>query len=148
MEIIVLKATYELDDAILFELTIDGDFAYYAYRADDPYSGAIGMFLAAWLIEHEDEILPWVDPPPSPYNFQITTLWGRLTEDEAEEFDEAVSVTGPLKTRKQFNLATSMTSDSELFAWVRDILVGLFGETRADELLAEATMSRGEIAPE
>lgn len=142
MEIIVLKATYEPDGAILFDLDIEGEFSYFAYRANDPYSGVIGLFLTAWILEHENEILPWIEPEPQPYLFRVIALWERLTDDEAEAFDEIASTKGPLRIRKQFALATSMQSDSELFLWVEEILVGLFGETRTAELLSR-TLGEG-----
>jgi hypothetical protein len=110
----------------------------FTYAADDPYSGAFGVEVGNWLASNPDKIEAYVPPPPQPYNFQITNLWDRLTEDEAEEFDGEATTASPLKLRKQFATATSMMSDSELFAWVRNILTGLFGETRADELLAQA----------
>lgn len=137
MVITVLKATYEPDNAILFELDIDGDFSYFAYRANDPYSGAIGLFLTDWIEQYEDQIEPWVDPGPQPYNYQILWLWERLTDEEADEFDGAVTTRLPVRLRRQFALATSMQSDGELFDWVRTILIDLVGETRALAVLAE-----------
>jgi hypothetical protein len=109
----------------------------YATSPDDTF-GLNPMF-RQWLVDHQGEyvIVPYIAPPPAPYNLQIATLWDRLSEDEAEMFDTAVATASPLKMRKQFLLATSMMSDSELFAWVKSLLVGLFGEARATELLAQ-----------
>jgi hypothetical protein len=86
--------------------------------------------------EADGNVAPYVAPPPTPYEYLIGTLWGRMTDDEAEEFDSASMTASPLKMRKQFQLAISMTSDSELFAWVKALLASLFGGSRADELLA------------
>jgi hypothetical protein len=145
----VVEARYTLgDDGVAFILSVihhigdvteTEDAMGYVYRADDPYSGAMGVWAAAWLSEHIDEVLPYIVPPPAPprpYNFPIGTLWERMTDDEAEEFDTATATASPLKTRKQFLVATSMMSDGDLFAWVKAILVGLLGEARARELLA------------
>lgn len=111
------------------------------YRADfvsipdDPYG--LGPAVRQWLVDNPDfPRTPYTPPPPSPYPFLVETLWSRMTENETEEFDGGASTASPLKTRKQFAVATSMQSDSELFAWVRNILVGLFGAARADEILA------------
>lgn len=110
----------------------------YPYNEDDPY-GILAAAIRQWLIDHEGEytILPYIPPPPAPYLYMIETLWSRMTDEEAEEFDAAVTVASPLKVRKQFLVATSMMSNSELFTWTKNILVGLFGETRANVLLAE-----------
>lgn len=112
------------------------DFGWIPFTASPTDVEEHGRDLYAAALE-AGNIGPYVAPPPQPYDFQIGSLWDRLTDDEAEEFDSAASTASPLKMRKQFQLATSMLSDSELFAWVRGILVGLFGETRADELLVE-----------
>ena len=109
----------------------------YASNPTDPYG--LGPAVRQWLIDNEGSyvIIPYVAPPPSPYTFQVATLWGRLTDDEAEEFDTASMTASPLKMRKQFLLAVQMNSDSELFAWLLALLTSLFGATRAAALLVE-----------
>jgi hypothetical protein len=78
----------------------------------------------------------WDPLPPPPYTLNISTIWGRMTDEEAEAFDAAVSTTPPLRLRKQFQSASTMKSDSELFTWVRNVLIGVSDATRADEILA------------
>jgi len=116
---------------------------------DDQFG--MGPVVRQWLVDHEGEytILPYVAPPPVPYDYQINVLWTRLTDDEAEEFDAASTTASPLKMRKQFATATSMLSTGELFAWVKTLLINLFGSDRAEDLLADEMLraGNGEEAP-
>lgn len=82
---------------------------------------------------------PWSVLPPQPYILPVYVIWMRMTDDEAEEFDSAISAASPLRLRKAFNTATNLTSGSELFLFVRNILINIFDETRADEIVAIPT---------
>lgn len=79
---------------------------------------------------------PWLALPPQPYTLPVAVLWLRMSDEEAEEFDGVVSIASPLRLRKAFGTASSLNSEAELFTFVRNILVGLFGEERADEIMA------------
>jgi hypothetical protein len=72
----------------------------------------------------------------SSYVLPIDLLWMRMTDEEAEEFDAAISA-APLRQRKAFNVATTLTYGSELFLFVRSLLVTIAGEVRADVIMAE-----------
>ena len=137
----VLSATHDFDDAILFVLnTVEDPHMPFAYRESDPYSGELGLWLTQWLIDNADQVQPYVAPPPPPpvpYSFAIDTLWGRMTDEEAETFDSAMAVASPLRLRRQFQSAQTMMSDSELFTFTQGVLSGALTEARATELLAQ-----------
>lgn len=124
--------------SMIIRFDLDGELMEgpFGYRPEDAAESTAQI--KQWLIDHEGEytVLPYVEPPPAPYELQIATLWDRMTDDEAEEFDAAVSTASPLKTRKQFQLAVSMTSDSDLFVWTKALLATLFGDARAAVLVA------------
>lgn len=94
-----------------------------------------------WLIDHvgEYEIIPYVyvPPIPVPYNIAISSLWTRMTDDEAEGFDTAMSTATPLRLRKAFNAASSITSETELFLFVKGVLDTSIGPARAVIVLAQ-----------
>lgn len=90
----------------------------------------------AWILAG-NLVSPYVPPPPQPYSLAIDTLWSRMTDLEATDFDDAMSVAQPLRLRRQFNTAMTMMSGSEIFAFTRGVLVTVVTETRADEILAE-----------
>lgn len=108
----------------------------YATASFDP-EPAGAAFFARVVAESGENIGAYVEPPPAPYTFQISTLWSRLTDDEAETFDGAMATASPLRLRKQFNLATSMVSDSELFTFTKGVLTTSLTAQRAAVILAE-----------
>lgn len=120
------------------------------WDGSEPPSGLIEVPTAP---EHASQIWDFVtetwSPPPVPiYSLQVSNIWGRMSDEEAETFDAAVATAPPLRLRRQFQSATAMNSDSELFGFVENILVGLFDQLRTDELLAEGLPSASlELAP-
>lgn len=76
------------------------------------------------------------EPAPLEYVLQISVFWTRMTDEEAEDFDGAMATASPLRLRRAFNSATSMTSETELFLFVRAVLVGVVSTTRADAIMA------------
>lgn len=109
----------------------------YVSRPDDPYG--LNPAIRQWLIDHEGEyeILPYVPPPPQPYSFDVASLWNRVTDDEADSFDAAIATAPPLRLRKQFNLTSSMMSDSELFVWTKNVLLTVTTAARADIIMGQ-----------
>jgi hypothetical protein len=109
----------------------------YVSNPDDTYG--LGPTIRQWLVEHEGEyvIQPYVEPPPQPYSINVSTLWGRMTDEEAEAFDSAMATASPLRLRRQFLSAQTMMSDSELCTFARGVLVTVVTEIRCDELLAQ-----------
>ena len=63
------------------------------------------------------------------------TLWERLTNDEAEQVNAAMS-TQPFRTRQIFLTANAFRSDHELWPLLESMATDLFGKARAVELLA------------
>lgn len=93
------------------------------------------------LPEDDPEVVAFLNPPPPPYTLQMSDFFSRFTnDDEYDAFDAALSVALPAKDRRAFNVATSLRSDSYLFAWARVVLVGVVGESRADEIMAPSTV--------
>jgi hypothetical protein len=105
-----------------------------------------GQELYAAIIASGVPIAPYVAPPPQPYSLPVSAFWGRMTDLEAEDFDAAMSTASPLRLRRQFNSATSMASDGELFAFVRGVLVTVVTSARADELMANGNFTEA-MAP-
>lgn len=93
------------------------------------------------LPEDDPEVVAFLNPPPPPYTLQMSDFFSRFTDDdEYDAFDAALAVALPAKDRRAFNVATSLRSDSNLFAWARVVLVGVVGESRADEIMAPSTV--------
>lgn len=78
---------------------------------------------------------PYVPPPPMPYSLSVSDMWDRMTEQEAEDFDAAVSVAPPLKSRKAFQSASTLDSASALFTWVKNVLLTVTTAARADVIM-------------
>lgn len=125
----------------------------YVYVQRDENGKIIGTYanFQAGIAEEElpidnPEVVAFLNPPPPPYTLQMSDFFSRfLDDDEYESFDLALSVALPAKDRRAFNVATSLRSDSNLFAWARVVLVGVVGETRADEIMAASvSYSRSE----
>ena len=125
-----MKAQYTEDGMIL--VTYDDDTT--AYVPDDMENRDRQM-LAEWEAEG-NVIEPYVAPPPAPYDLAVSDIWGRMTDAEAEAFDAAMSVAPPLRLRKQFNSASIMTSDSELFNFTKGVLTSSIGAARTGEVMA------------
>ncbi|MGE7367916.1 hypothetical protein ACQKKX_02445 [Neorhizobium sp. NPDC001467] len=95
------------------------------------------VFFARVVEECGDSIGPYVPPPPSPYTLYVSDFWDRMTVEEGDDFDAAMSIATPLKSRRAFNAAVTLQSDSDLFAWVRNVLLGVTTEARAAVIMAQ-----------
>lgn len=62
-------------------------------------------------------------------------LWSRLTNTEAEQV-EAAMATQPIRIQNIFKAASSYRSDHELWPLLSQVARQLFGEPRANEILA------------
>lgn len=93
-------------------------------------------FAEEWLEDNDPEVIAFLNPPPPPYVLPVSVFWTRMTDEEAEDFDGTMATSSPLRLRRAFNSATSMTSETELFLFVRSVLVGSVSSTRADEIMA------------
>lgn len=62
-------------------------------------------------------------------------LYRRATDDEAEKIEAALAA-APVRQRRLFEAAQYLDHADAEFSAMRTALVGLFGEARADELLA------------
>lgn len=139
-EVFSVSATGEPDVFILdVDITDASGQRYrcdYVSRPDDPFG--LAPTIRQWLVDNpEFPITPYVEPPPQPYSLPVSTLWGRMTDLEAEDFDVAMSTASPLRLRRQFNSASTMASDGELFAFVKGVLNTVVSPQRADELMAD-----------
>ncbi|MCL7999982.1 hypothetical protein M8994_17235 [Brucella sp. 21LCYQ03] len=78
-----------------------------------------------------------VEPEPEPAVVVVpsVTLWERMTNNEAEQVEAAMS-TQPFRTRQIFMTAKTFRSDHELWPLLVQMATELFGEMRASELLA------------
>lgn len=81
----------------------------------------------------------WLPLPPQPYTVAVEEMWLRMTDEEAEEFDAAMNTASPLRLRRAFRSANSITSMTEVFGFVQTVMNGLFSATRVGELLAPSS---------
>jgi hypothetical protein len=77
-----------------------------------------------------------IAPKPDPFVkiLPAVTLWERLTENEADQVNEAMA-TQSVRTQRIFTTANTFRSDHELWPLLEQMATELFGETRAAELL-------------
>ncbi len=83
----------------------------------------------------EEYTPPTPEPEPVVIVLPAVTLWERLTEDEADQVNEAMA-TEPVRTQRIFTTANTFRSDHELWPLLEQMATQLFGEERASELLA------------
>lgn len=79
---------------------------------------------------------PVLEPEPVVTVLPAVTLWERLTEEEADQVNDAMA-TQPVRTRRIFTTANTFRSDHELWPLLVEMATDLFGEVRAAELLAD-----------
>lgn len=78
-----------------------------------------------------------LDEPPVVVVLPVNVLFGRMTDEEAESLDTAM-MAEPLRIRRMWATASSFRSDQEPWAVIEGHAIGLFGQDRADEILAQA----------
>ncbi|WP_435655035.1 hypothetical protein [Brucella pituitosa] len=78
---------------------------------------------------------PMPEPEPVVTILPAVTLWERLTEDEADQVNEAMA-TQPVRTQRIFTTANTFRSDHELWPLLEQMAKELFGAERAAALLA------------
>lgn len=74
-------------------------------------------------------------PPPAPTLLPASVFFDRLTEEEAEQLDEAM-MAKPVKFKRAWQAATEFSETADLWPVMREEMVGLFGEERTAELLS------------
>lgn len=89
-----------------------------------------------WLNGEWVYIEPKPEPAP-PIVIPAVTFWECTTEVEGSAI-EAMLNQQPFRIRQIFMTAQSYRSDHELWPLLQSAAIGLFGEARADELLAQS----------
>ena len=84
------------------------------------------------VVEHTP---PIPEPEPVVAILPAVTLWERLTEDEADQVNEAMA-SQPVRTQRIFTTANTFRSDHELWPLLEQMATDLFGAERAATLLA------------
>lgn len=72
-----------------------------------------------------------------PFEVDKDRIWRRATDAEAEQMD-ALLRSQPVRIRRIYDGVSVIRSDGELYGVLRQGLIALFGEGRADELLASS----------
>jgi hypothetical protein len=84
-------------------------------------------------------IAPYVAPAPSKdYVIGKSTPWRRMTDQEAAT-TKAAMATQSVKDQMIYDAAAYLDTSDPLFATMHGMLVSLFGDARADALLAPET---------
>lgn len=114
------------------EVVIDGA----TYWVPDDMTNRHRQELALW--EAEGNTIPsYTLSPMPPYTLPLSVFWARMTDDEAKQFDAAMSTALPLRMRKSFNSSTVLKPDeAELFVFVRDLLTSVTNTERTKEIMS------------
>ena len=84
------------------------------------------------IVKYEPQV---PEPEPVVIVLPAVTLWEGLTEDEADQVNDAMA-TQPVRTQRIFTTANTFRSDHELWPLLEQMATELFGEERAAQLLA------------
>lgn len=92
------------------------------------------------LADDDPEVVAFRNPPQPSQAIVLypVDLWSRMTNAEAEQV-EAAMMGQPVRVQNIFRAASSYRSDHELWPLLQSVAVGLFGETRAAEILAASS---------
>ncbi|RBO90520.1 hypothetical protein [Pseudochrobactrum asaccharolyticum] len=138
----VFSVSADVDEALLIDMDYSGlegrTRAIVAYRESDPYS-PLTPLITQWLADNNPEILPYIPPEPEPeqpISIPAVTFWERTTEAEGTAIETMLNQQ-PFRVRQIFMTAQSYRSDHELWPLLQSAAIGLFGEERAAELLAQ-----------
>lgn len=93
-----------------------------------------------YLADDHPDVVAFSNPPQSSQAIVLypVALWSRMTNAEAERV-EAAMMGQPIRVQNIFRAASSYRSDHELWPLLQSVAVGLFGETRAAEILAASS---------
>ncbi|MGW6779324.1 hypothetical protein ACWF50_14955 [Brucella pseudogrignonensis] len=95
------------------------------------YVGRVGQTLVDFVAEMNSPVIGL-----SKITILATvTFWERLTEDKANQVNEAMA-TQPMRTQRIFATANTFRSDHELWPNVKTMATELFGEHRAAILMS------------
>lgn len=92
--------------------------------------------VSAWEADQE-----WIaeNNIPLPYRIGKSTPWRRMTDTEAVAVSTAIKQQS-IREQMIYDAASYIDSGDPLFDTLKQVLVALFGEKRADELLAPETL--------
>jgi hypothetical protein len=86
------------------------------------------------LPDDHPDVVAFLNPPPPPYTIFKTTLWMRLSNEEAETV-MAAKEAQPAKFRGIWDDALLIQSDSQFFETLKLFLASTLSSARAKELL-------------
>lgn len=129
----------ETHNMIVLDVRLTDESPWEQYSISRYDAEPTGRLFFARIVEEtgEENIGPPVPLPPMPYALSVSHFWDRMTVEEGDDFDAAMSVATPLKSRRAFNAAVTIQSDSDLFAWVRNVLLGVTTQARAAIIMAQ-----------
>lgn len=121
------------DNVVANIIAADPHFTVEGYVLVQSDNAAIGDTYDPYTGEFTSAALPEPEPIIS---IPSVTFWERTTETEGSAI-EAMLNQQPFRVRQIFMTAQSYRSDHELWPLLQSAAIGLFGEERAAELLAQ-----------
>lgn len=88
------------------------------------------------VVEAYKLAFPWIEPEPPPplKNISKNIIWERMTEQEAEQALAMLNAQS-VKVRMQYDGATYISTEAELYPLVEGAMVQMFGAQRAAVIL-------------
>lgn len=140
------REVFTEDEEVIAERLLDAQPLDVGVEGGFPASEIIGNALTdalASLAQRDAEIarlkadVGYQEPPSTDGVFIISKddIWRRASDQEAEIMEQALQ-NQPTRLKRIYEGATYIRTDDGLFTLLKETLVQLFGETRADELLA------------
>lgn len=90
--------------------------------------------------EEIDELASFMFPGEKTYRIGKSTPWRRMTDNEAETAAATIKQQ-PVRIQMIYDAAAYIDTGDPLFETLKQLLTALFGEERADELLAPEDVS-------
>lgn len=112
-------------------IAIEGQDNQWVDELGNLYIGREGQSLSSLI----DELNKPVEAKPKTKILPSITLWERLTEEEADQVNDAMA-TQPVRTQRIFTTANTFRSDHELWPLLEQMAIELFGKERASEILS------------
>lgn len=99
------------------------------------FNAETGETIERELTQDEIDDLASIVVPSLSYRIGKSTPWRRMTDTEATDVAGAIKQQS-IKNQMIYDAASYIDSGDPLFSMLRQLLVAVVGETRADELLA------------